>query len=121
MAESANAQGAAWAQSLGCSDVSALPIYSKAVTNNVQATCLRSLDLSELNVSVPDTGVPSYNGYVYDSWDPIVDGETIPVQPNDVGVQVPFIMGSSKSKTPMPLHTALSANPSCQPPKKAPS
>lgn len=60
---------------------------------------MRSLSLSELNVSLPEivpANSPEYNPYAVDSFGVFVDGTVVPAQPNDVSVQVPFIFGSSK-------------------------
>ncbi|KAK3683175.1 hypothetical protein LTR37_020488 [Vermiconidia calcicola] len=67
-AAAANASGEQWASSLNCSDVD----------------CLRSLSLDQLNVTLPENSVPSYNPYSPQSFGAFVDGEVVPAQPADV-------------------------------------
>lgn len=57
--------------------------------NCTDAACLRSKTTAELNSTFSSVGSAAFGAFV--------DGETIPAQPADVGVQVPFIFGSSKS------------------------
>ncbi|KAI9744274.1 MAG: hypothetical protein M1818_002426 [Claussenomyces sp. TS43310] len=76
---SIQADGARYAQSLGCgiSDIA----------------CLRSLPLVHLNASDPSgSALPNPNASSFGAY---VDGQIIPAQPSEVGTQVPAIFGST--------------------------
>ena len=100
-ADAANAFGEQWANSLNCSDVrhpSNNSLQRRGTPANriwKQAVCLRSLSLEQLNISLPTNTVPSYNPYSVHSFGAFVDGVTVPAQPADVGVQIPFVYGAS--------------------------
>jgi len=70
-------------------------LVSHAVADLAQVACLRSLPVQQLNFTPPAVGFPSYISSNVGSFGPFVDGNVIPAQPADVGVQVPFIFGSS--------------------------
>ena len=73
----ANDFGQRWASSLNCTD----------------AACLRSLSLSQLNITLPLASGPTSTSV--SSFGAFVDGQTIAADPGTVGVQVPFIFGSN--------------------------
>lgn len=75
----ANDFGQRWASSLDCND----------------AACLRSKSVSALNATLPTPTGPTINPSSVSGFGAFVDGQIIPVNPSDVGVQVPFIFGSN--------------------------
>jgi hypothetical protein len=60
--------------------------------------CFMGKSARDMNSSMPITpGASASSIYRIDGWGPLVDGVTIPKQPSEMGVQVPAILGSSKS------------------------